>query len=158
MKKAPDEFDLDAERLKKFERALMISKEELDDALETQPRLMYEVGEIVALQISRRDAAKTHLAEMEAEADADIRSSEEKVTEAQVKSLVRMSGTVSSATTKLNGLNLSVARWSNMKESIIQRGHALRELVNLYTANYYATAGVDVRRARERREERRRRA
>lgn len=129
--------------LEQFEPALMIDPDALDDGILQQADLLYRVSQNLTLQISRRDAAKQQLAEVEAMADIRIRRAAEgsKTTEKEVKSHCEVDPKVIEATRTLLQLAHSVRQWDDLKEAIISRGYALKELVNLYVNNYYVSAG-----------------
>ena len=141
---SPDETD---DTIEEYEELLLIDKESLDTALEQQPDLLFRVGEVLALQISRRDAAKQYLANQEAVVDQLLRragkvhDSGERMTDKAIEAQKRVHSKVVSATDQLLRMEYSVRRWNNLKESVVQRGHALRELVNLRVENYYAAGG-----------------
>jgi len=139
---APEGVDVSLEQ---FEDALRINEDQLNEALEEQPDLVYRVSQVLALQISRRDAAKQWLANQEAVIDAQLRRTsalgKERVTDKAIEAQRRVSVNVVNATNQLLRMEHSVRQWQNLKEAFIQRGHALRELVALYVNNYYAAGG-----------------
>jgi hypothetical protein len=138
--------DDDAARIEEYEAMLGIDEHSLNEALEEQPDLFYRVGKILALQISRRDAAKQYLTNQEAIMDSQLRrnvgKSDAKPTDKAIAAQLRVSATVVNASDQLLRMEHSVRQWNNLKEAIVQRGHALRELVNLYVNAYYQTGSV----------------
>lgn len=129
-----------------LEAALLIDKFALDEALTRQPELYYHVSEAYVLAQSRYDAAKQALAEIEAERDIKIRQDfarrEEKCTETMVKNLTTTSSDVKAASDEVLRLKVEVAQLSALQEAFSHRGHALRELVALYTAGYFGDASA----------------
>lgn len=121
----------------------MIDQDALDEGILQQPDLLYRVSQQLTLQISRRDAAKQLLAEVEAFVDIAIRRAAEgsKTTEKEVKSHCEIDPKVIEATRTLLQLSHSVRQLDDLKEAIISRGYALKELVNLYVNNYYVSSG-----------------
>jgi hypothetical protein len=124
-----------------FENLLRIDRNALDVALEIQPDMFYRVSKNLVLCISKRDAAKQELQEIESAVDAQIRRDAsiagEKVTNPEVESLKGLDKGVLVAKEELAALNLRVGKWSALKEAFLQRSYALKELVALYSANYY---------------------
>lgn len=124
-----------------LEKAMQIDPHALDEALIRQPDAFYRVSQRLALMLSKRDAAKQGLQELEAEVDRDIRKSsalaEIKSSEAQIKSLVRLDRDVKAAERELLDLNRDVAQWQALKEGFQQRSYVLKDLVSLHVANYF---------------------
>lgn len=124
-----------------LEPGLQIDENAMEEALLAQPDSYYKVSKRLALVISRRDAAKQELAEVEARADAKIRRdaelAEEKITEREVKSQKRLDTDVKTAGSNVLTLNYHVGELTALKEAFQQRSYALKELVALYIANYY---------------------
>lgn len=151
-------FDMTDVTLIELESALSIDPNALDEALVVHPEAFYRVAKKLALEISRRDASKKNLAEIEAEVDARIRHdaevADEKVTEKSIESTKRTHPRVKKAIEELHKLNESVGLLSALKESFIQRGNALRELPQLHLSGYYGEVSVRAtpaaREARER--------
>ena len=126
-----------------LEGALSIDENALDEAWQTHPDLFYRVARELAMAISKRDGAKKDKEEAEAYADAHIRHaaamSDEKITEAEVKSKKQLDGKVRATETQLAVLNERVGLLSALKESYIQRSYALKSLVELHTTGYFGT-------------------
>jgi hypothetical protein len=142
--------------LDQYEVGLRLDENELDEALREQPDLLYRVSQVLAIQISRRDAAKSFLATEDAEVDNKLRQTaaqaQERTTDKKIEALKRTHPRVVAATHQLLLLDHSVRQWTAMKEAVVQRGHALRELVALYVHNYMGSSGsVEVREMRDQR-------
>lgn len=124
-----------------LEEGLRIDEHELDQAWVGQPETFYRVAKRYQLFISQRDAKKQELAEVEARADLEIRETaakqNEKVTETEVKGLVRLDRDVARVAGELLGLMRQLGSLSALKEAFEQRGKALDGLTKLYLANYY---------------------
>jgi hypothetical protein len=148
--------DDDKITLETFDGCLRIDEHALEEAVQEQPDLMFRVSRKLALQISRRDAAKTYLATVEAQVDAWLRrgarNSEVKLTEGDVKAQIRVNSNVVRATDQLLRMEHSVREWQALKESVVARGHALREMVTLCSLNYWAdpSKGAGVRGMKDR--------
>jgi hypothetical protein len=127
--------------IEELEAHLAIDQNALEDSVRLQPDLFYEVAKQLTLSISRRDAAKRQLKDIEAKVYLDIRSSssnrEQRITEKEIESEVRLDGEVKDAETELAKLELEVGQLFALKDSFSQRGAALGDLVKLYLSNYY---------------------
>ena len=124
-----------------LEAALSIDKNNLDEALLAQPDTYYRVSEALVLVASQRDAAKQALTETEAEIDQQLRvkarTNDLKLTETDIQSQKNIHPDVKSARFKLNELNTKLGKLEALKEAFQQRSYVLKELVALYTANYF---------------------
>jgi len=132
----PRRFDVD-----EFKANLRIDKHALDDMHQAQPELLFEVSEKLTLAISRRDAAKTALAQAEAQADAEIRenarTSEEKITEKSIEAQIKLDGDVIKAQRTLIDLNQEVGILFGLKEAFVDRRNALDSITKLFLSNYF---------------------
>lgn len=129
------------ETIEDLETGLSIDEHALDEALIAQPEFFYRVSKKLALTVSRRDAAKQALAEEEAKCDGQFREDaareKEKLTETEVKNLIRLDKDVIKATETLNSLNREVGLLTALKEAYQQRSYVLKDLTSLHIANYY---------------------
>jgi hypothetical protein len=123
-----------------FEPLLQIDKFDLDEEISKQPDLIHRVSEALALAISRRDEAKTTLAEIEAELELEFRD-EGKSTDKTIAARVRAHKETKEATRALRKAQHTVNRWSALEKGVAARGHALREMAKLYVNEYYSTQG-----------------
>lgn len=135
----------DGTAIAELEKAMAIDPHALDEALIRQPDAFYRVSQRLALLISRRDAAKQDLQEIEAEADRDIRKAasrnEEKLSEVNIKSMIRLDRDVKEGERTLLDLNAAVNQWQALKEGFQQRSYVLKDLVNLHMASYFGDSG-----------------
>lgn len=154
----------DFDDVQDLERSLSIDEHALEVALADQPQIFYRVSKALALDISRRDAAKQALADAEARADLAVREEARnaeaqaaraalnrttkdkapapkvKLTEGEVTARVQLDDGVLAARERFNVLNESVGKLSALKEAFQQRSYALKDLVGLYIANYYTAS------------------
>ena len=125
---------------------LRIDKHALDDELQEQPNTFFEVSDRLALEISRRDAAKTELQTVESIADKNIRwvASQEnkKLTVQEIAAEVARDEEVINADRRVRDLSYNVNRLSALKEAFAQRAYALKDLASLYGANYFQASSV----------------
>lgn len=123
-----------------FRQYLTIDKYALDDALKEQPSLLFEVSDAYELAIAERDSAKDEIAVLEAEIDADIRTGKVRCTEPQIKHIIASDPKRTKAYDNYVRLKLRAGRLGALKESFKERGHNLREMCNLFVANYFEQA------------------
>jgi thioesterase domain-containing protein len=129
--------------LKQLEAKLQINEHSLDVALREHPDLFYKVASELALAISNRDEAKQDLGVVEAAVDMEVRAEaarmNEKTTEKEVQSQVKLDKKVVSANDKYLAESLNAAKWAALKEAYESRSYALSKLVDLFIANYYSS-------------------
>jgi len=133
--------------LAELEKGLLIDEHALNECLMQQPEIYYRVSKLHAIAISEKDAAKQNLAEIEAEADLEIRHRarvhEEKITEKEIEANKRMDKRVDKAITELQKLNHEVNLLQALKDAFNQRSFVLKDLTQLYIANYYSESSQD---------------
>lgn len=143
---ADDRVTAETISIEQLEKGLLIDEHALDDELIRHPHLFYLVSKRLTLLVSRRDAKKQELAEVEARVDGDIRETaqkhKDKMTDTAVKQLVKLDDDVVKTTKELLELNRQVGVWTALKEAFQARSYVLKDLVNLYVANYYGSDGV----------------
>lgn len=134
---------VDGMSIEALEQGLQIDEHALDDALIHHPDMFYRVSKHLALVTSQRDAKKQELTEEEAKADGDIRETslrhKDKTTDTAVKQLVKIDKDVVRVARELLDLNRQVGMWTALKEAFQARSYVLKDLVNLYIANYYGS-------------------
>jgi len=132
--------------LGRLESELSIDRHALDECLEKQPMLFYEVSKMLALTISQRDEAKQNLIMAESKADIKIRreavNTGDKVTEREIDANKRLSPRVEEATASLNILQKNLHIVAGLKDAFEQRSRALKDMCGLYVSNYYSTAST----------------
>lgn len=136
---APDLMSSLRERLK-------IDKHALDEELVEQPQLFYHAAQQYVLASSRRDAAYDEIKLTEAALNEEVRREllklNDKVTEAMVNSSVISHPMRVKAIEDHLAAKKEADEWSALKEAFGQRAYMLRDLVQLFVANYFATSSV----------------
>ncbi len=133
----------DADELADLEKGLSIDEHGLDESCQMQPELFYQVSKRLALQTSRRDAAKQYLSEVEAIADKEIRErfnegkDKAKPTEREIEARKIRHPQVKEAQRQLLKLNYSMAQLTALKDSYQQRSYVLKSMIELFLSNYY---------------------
>lgn len=124
-----------------FRQYLAIDKTNLDNELVQQAQLFYDVSEALVSAIDIRDTLKEDLAVADAELDSLLRveheKADERYSEASIKGEIRTHKTHLDAFELFAKAKKNADRLSALKESFIQRSHAIKHLCELYVANYY---------------------
>jgi hypothetical protein len=145
----------DADLLTDLRTGLRIDKHALDDALIQQPELYREIAELLPLEISRKDAAKLALAQIEAIVDAEVREDArkagDKITEKEIDAQKTLDKRVVLAQKELIAINRRVGEVAALRASYEERSKALEGLIHLYKTGYWNDANRDYqeRRARD---------
>lgn len=133
--------------IEELEEGLRIDEQALNDALVSQPELFYRVSKKLTMLVSQHDAKKQELAEEEAKADGEIRETaskeKDKVTETEIKNMIRLDRDVRKVSNELMDLRREVGQLTALKEAFSQRSYVLKDLVKLYIANYYESTAED---------------
>jgi hypothetical protein len=133
---------------------LAIDKSVLDDEVIRQPVLFYTVSEMLVDALAERDAAKEELGSVDADLDGIWRrklakDGKTKVTEAMVANHVQLSAEHEKAFATYLTAKTKADRLTALKEAYQARSYMLRDLVALYSANYYEDASVKPTKAQE---------
>lgn len=129
--------------LAELEGYLAIDQHDLENVCRAHPELFYRVSKELVLAESRRDQLRQHCKEVDAEVEVQIRTDlerrEAKLTDKGVEALRRISGRVKQKNEELLNAELDMSRWSALKEAFSTRGYMIRDLIQLYLANYYGS-------------------
>lgn len=133
----------DAEELESLEAALRIDKNSLDRVLISQPELFYKAGSGFIRAGVHKDDAKTALQTLNAELDIKFRNQAaqagEKLTDTACGNRILATEAMQEAKGDLAAAQREADQWELLKEAFKQRSYVIKDLVALYTANYYAT-------------------
>lgn len=125
----------------------------LDDEVIRQPMLFYEVSDQLTDALAERDAAKEELAVVDAELDNSWRKKlakvKDRVTDKVVQSCVLTSPEHEKAFQTYLHAKTKADRFLALKEAFQQRSFMLRDLVALYSANYYETTSLKPSKAQD---------
>lgn len=129
--------------LEELERGLAIDQHDMENVCRTHPELFYRVSRELVLAKSRRDQLQQHSKEIEAEVETDLRvaaeSREGRVTDKAIEALRRGNPEVQRIRRELLDAELEVSRWEALKEAFTSRGFMIRDMIQLYLANYYGS-------------------
>jgi hypothetical protein len=148
-----DESDSIDSFYSKYRGLLAIDKHGLDEEWVAQPGIVQEIGERLALEISRRDEAKDDVADVVSELDAIVREAhaedDKKPTETAIKNEIAQDPKVKKAKKRFRLLELNVGRLTALKDSFHQRRYALQDLTSLHLGGYYTSNSGAAKAARE---------
>lgn len=132
---------------------LSIDKLTLDDEVIRQPILFYEVSDQLTEAMAERDAAKEELAAVDAELGNKLRKKlsvgQTRVTEGLISSHVLTSPDHERAFNAYLEAKKRSDKLEALKDAFKQRSFMLRDLVSLYSANYYETTSIKPTQAQE---------
>lgn len=132
---------------------LAIDKSVLDDEVIRQPVLFYTISEMLTDALADKDGAKENMAVIDADLDNEGRrvlaKKFDKVTETMVKNYVQTHLDHEKAFDEYLDAKTKSDKLLALKEAFQQRSYMLRDLVSLYSANYYEDASVKPTKAQE---------
>jgi hypothetical protein len=137
------------EALDELAQRVRIDQSELDVEFVTQTNDYYHAATGYAMAISLRDQAKNDLEVTEADLYLQYRrQAVERPTETQLNSHVKTHELRQEYFDKWLSAKQLADRWMALRDSFTQKGHALRELAELYKLNYFgerstSTASAD---------------
>jgi len=124
-----------------FRDRLSINPDNLNEGLEEQSGLYYDVANAYAEAVAQRDAIKLDLEEKSAEIDQATRkkaeAEEAKITEAGVQQAIRMHKDIQALQRTFLDAKAAADSWGAMKEAFQQRSFMLREIVQLTLAQLH---------------------
>lgn len=136
-----------------LQQQLAIDKSALDDEVIRQPVLFYTISELLTDAIAERDAAKEELnmtdADLDSEGRRKLAKSGDKTTEAMFKNYVQTHADHENAFKAWLIAKTKADKLLALKEAFQQRNYMLRDLVSLYSANYYEESSIKPSRAQE---------
>lgn len=139
--------------LEELHQGLAIDKLALDDEVIRQPTLFYQVSEQLTAAIAERDAAKEELANVDASLAQKWRKHLSKdgkrATDTMVAHCVQTSEQHEEAFTQWLSAKTKAEKLLALKDAFHQRSYMLRDLVTLYSANYFEDASMKPTKAQE---------
>lgn len=139
--------------LNDLQAQLAIDKSVLDDEVIRQPSLFYTISEMLVTATAERDGAKENLAVVDAEEAAyhrkQLAKGTTRATDKLIESLVLTSDEHTKAFNAYLDAKTKAERLNALKEAFQQRSYMLRDLVSLYSANYYEVSSITPTKAQE---------
>jgi hypothetical protein len=136
-------MDASEESLNELAERIKISgPEDLDTEFVSQPNDYYHVSTRHAIAVSLRDQAKNNLDITEAQLYLSFKRNSEKLTEANLKAMVEADDIRGEFLDLYMQAKLLADKWLALRDSFSQKGHALRELAELYKLNYFGERSV----------------
>jgi hypothetical protein len=120
-----------------LEARLVINQHQLEDERRTQHDKFYLVAKQLALAISRRDAAKKHIKELDARLSEEVRRSDSQLKVKDVADKVLLHPEMIDASDELLEGAKQVDLWEALKEAYEQRNDALKDLIRLYLSEHF---------------------
>ena len=135
-KKQPDQV------LDEFRSELIIDKHSLDDAIVAQPHLFFRVSEIFTEKMNDRDILKDRVKRLNAKLDQLIRKRAaedgDRITETAIITEILYDTGYKDLRDEYLRAEYICEKWALLKDAFNQRSYMIRDLVNLYLANYYS--------------------
>lgn len=128
--------------IEEFAGYLAIDKDALDVELQHQSELLYKIGEAFVDAVAMRDLRKEQLATTDADLDAYIRNSEDKLTEPAIKNAIQAHKKHKAAQIAYFDAKAVADKLGVLKDAMKDRGFMLRALCELYISNYYEDTSV----------------
>lgn len=135
---------------------LKIDKHKLDDELEVQAHVHFQITEELSYQSHQKQSLKEELEMYDAGLLIDLRKSNVKKTVSELQAEIAVDSGHRATIRDLFLVNKNHELWEGMLEAWKQRGFALKSLADLAMSNYYNVDSTYERPAVQRREVRRR--
>jgi len=120
-----------------FKDKLKIDKNNLDGCIIEQPALFQQVSHIYTQKLAERDYAHEQYKREYAKLFVELKNSGQKLTDKLVESMVMVSPSYEEKRDDFLNKQKEVNEWAALKEAYAQRNYMLKELSNLFSANYY---------------------
>lgn len=125
--------------LKEAENLLAIDKDDLTEELIKGPSILGAVGRNYVVSCDVRDRAKDFLSKTEAKIFNRLKKTSDKSSDFSVKQRVSTNKEVAAALEEYREAKLLAAKWEILKETFNQRGWMLKQLAELYMAQFYSS-------------------
>ena len=116
---------------------LHIDKSNLDEELERQPVLYYNIATEAAIAKEKREFCKVDLSLLIDEVIADIRTQDSKIAESRVLREAEAVEEVADKRKELIELQKIEAQWNALAVAAMQKSHSLTGLGSLYSNSYF---------------------
>jgi hypothetical protein len=124
--------------LTELKKMLVISKHRLDDELELQAQVQFDISESLGIANAKQSRLENEMEEFDAKLLISLRKGDVKRTVAELQAEIIISGDHQSWLDDLHIAKHQAAQWHGMYEAWKQRGFALKALADLSMSNYFA--------------------
>lgn len=131
-------LDVSDNALRQFKSKLRIDKNNLDGELVIQSQTFYEISERLTWAKAERDEIKRECDELAAELKSVIFQENPKLAATKADSLVKKDEDFIELYKERKEADRIVGMWEALVEAFKSRGYMLRQLADLYVANYYS--------------------
>jgi hypothetical protein len=125
------------------ERYLRIDRNNLDKDVIQQPQLYWEVSRNLTEALDKKDQLKDLMERTFAKISNDIRGEEPKSTESKLKELTTIDPEYQTSRNDYLNAKAIADKWQALKDAFSQRSFMLKELVSLYSANYFSESTLE---------------
>lgn len=130
--------------LNQLRNQLRINRHRLDEELELQPYVAEQISREVATLNSRQLEAKEELARVEARLYLNLRDGADKITANEIDAKVKRDRDRIQANGSYQALRHEYEVWLGMQDAWRQRGFAIKNLCELFCADYFAQTQTSV--------------
>ncbi|AFV81305.1 hypothetical protein F862_gp073 [Vibrio phage vB_VpaS_MAR10] len=131
-------YDTSETAIRSFKGRLRIDKNDLDNELVEQSHLFFEVSERLTWAKAERDEIKRECDELAGEIKAEIFADNPKMADTKATALVKKDADFIERYREKTEADRIVGAWEALVEAFKSRGYMLRQLADLYVANYYS--------------------
>lgn len=124
--------------LEQIKGMLQINKHRLDDELEQQAQITYEISDKVSLASKEVAELKESMEATRAAISIELRTVYEKATISEVDSKIAVNSNYRGAFIDWQDAKREHEQWAGLLEAWRAKGFALKTLADLHMANYYA--------------------
>jgi len=117
---------------------LRINKHRLDEELEIQAQIQFDISDSLATANARQSALKEELERSDAELLLDLRKSDVKRTVAELQAEILVDGEHLKRLREFQTAHKNYELWDGLYDSWKQRGFALKSLADLSMSNYFS--------------------
>jgi hypothetical protein len=129
-----------------LEQALRIEKNDLDNAILTQPEIFYQVASAFVEARDQMDAIKDEVDLVDSRLALEFRElaerKQEKLTEARVASMVITDQDHIDVVARYRAAKLQAEKLGALRDAFNQRSSMLRELTSLYVSEYFTRSSM----------------
>ena len=120
-----------------LKKMLIINKHRLDDELEIQAQVQFEISSSLEIANARQSRLENEMEEYDAKLLLSLRKGDVKRTVAELQAEILTSGDHQPWLDDLHIAKHEAAQWHGMYEAWKQRGFALKSLADLSMSNYF---------------------